>query len=152
MDEGRRVVIFSTYLPPTDYIYGKLFQNYKCLVASGETKLPLQVAADTLNQWKERNEPGCLICTFAYGSEGAAFHSADATIFLDLPWSSIQLRQAEGRITGPKQTSDTVEFYYLVANNTVDEAVIRLHQEKREFDDKVIERILYENAVPTDAG
>jgi SNF2 family DNA or RNA helicase len=63
------------------------------------------------------------------GSAGISLNqlaAAQAALFSDLWWRPCDLLQAEGRVLRIGQTSNLVEFYYLVIPNTLDDHILSL--------------------------
>lgn len=136
--QGRRVIVFSSFIAPAEALAAHFSQ---ALLVTGKQKLVLSDVTKRLEQAKVEGRPDIVICTYDYASEGVGFHAADACIFLDLPWSSIKLRQARERLSGPLQDRN-VELFFLVCENTIDEKVAHLHIAKSEFNDKVLADVI----------
>ncbi len=63
---------------------------------------------------------------------GLTLTAASATCFVELPWTPGDCDQAEDRVHRIGQAADSVEAYYLIAADTVEEDIVELLDEKRE--------------------
>lgn len=95
-----------------------------------------QKRADTMNAFQNKSLPRVLVISQA-GGEGVDLYRADTIIFVEYPWNSGKLNQAEGRLhrNGQKQA---VVSYHLIAKNTIDEQIYELINSKRDVFDAVI--------------
>jgi SNF2 family DNA or RNA helicase len=115
-----QVVVFSSYVEGC--IRANSALNSSGVVVAGNKGGPSAIEAFQEGKYR-------VLCTTPErGGVGLNLYNADWVIFLDMPWSSVLLRQASNRvvISGKK----TVGIYYIVARGTVDEYVYRLMQHK----------------------
>jgi len=125
-----KVIVYTTFRAAAKAMHEALAPKTSRLYLSG---MPETLFRD----WAEATEN--VLCT-TFGSLGTAVNlqHANVEVFLDLPWSSLQIQQAIGRIVRIGQEGQTA-IYILFARNTVDEYVNKLVSEKlKSFDATVV--------------
>jgi SNF2 family DNA or RNA helicase len=79
----------------------------------------------------KRRETKVLACTPQKAGVGLNLDNANWIIYLDQPWSTIQIRQSKNRIVKLDKTAK-MGVYWLIANKTVDEYILDLLSRKFE--------------------
>ena len=99
---------------------------------SGETSHDTRLEiASKFAEMKGTGQRAVFVATI--GSAGISFNqlvAAESALFVDLWWRPCDLLQAEGRILRIGQTASSVNFYYLVVPNTLDDHILALLDEK----------------------
>jgi SNF2 family DNA or RNA helicase len=115
-----QVVLFTKFRKTAELLHEEL-GNYRCdLLIGGVSEPPEEFLA---------GHKQCLVGTIDAMGEGLNLQIADVAIFVDMHWSTLKMTQAVDRIhrigiTAPKL------IYYLVANNTVDELIVKALEHK----------------------
>ncbi|HEX3046954.1 MAG TPA: SNF2-related protein [Bacillota bacterium] len=130
-----KVIIFTEFLATQSYIRTRLEQaGFLNLAFDGS--LSARKKEFTKWEFKERPEYRVLVCTES-GGEGINLQFCNTMINYDLPWNPMRLEQRIGRIHRLGQTRD-VFIYNLSTQNTVEEHLLRLLQEKVKMFELVI--------------
>jgi SNF2 family DNA or RNA helicase len=130
-----KVIIFTEFLATQSYIRTRLEQaGFLNLAFDGSQSA--RKKEFTKWEFKERPEYRVLVCTES-GGEGINLQFCNTMINYDLPWNPMRLEQRIGRIHRLGQTRD-VFIYNLSTQNTVEEHLLRLLQEKVKMFELVI--------------
>jgi SWI/SNF-related matrix-associated actin-dependent regulator 1 of chromatin subfamily A len=136
LESGEKLVVFATHKFVIDALM-KEFEERAVKIVGGMSSTKRQQSID-----KFTNEPETLLFV---GNIEAAGHSINLTVasnvaFLELPWTPGELVQAEDRCHRIKQ-KDTVNVYYLLAEQTIEERIAELLDEKRKVLDSVLDGV-----------
>lgn len=120
ISSGEKVVIFSNWVESLRTVYRFLAKDYKVCCYTGT----MDSATREAQKQDFINNPDCKILIGTVGALGTS-HTltvANNVIFYDLPWNQATVEQAEDRChrTG---TTQTVNVYYLITKDSVDEKV-----------------------------
>ena len=132
---NNKVVIMSNFKEPI-YTLQKLLKDYNPLVATGDTK-DEDIAVDL---FQHDNEHKVFLCTIQKMGTGFTLNRASYMIFIDQPWTASSYRQAYDRIhrIGSKQP---VFIYNLLCENTIDIAVDKIIEKKKELGEYLVDGI-----------
>ena len=124
---GEKVVIFSNWVESLRTVYQFLAKDYKVCCYTGT------MDSDVRETHKKAfiENPECKILIGTVGALGTS-HTltvAHNVIFYDLPWNQATVEQAEDRCHRAG-TSETVNIYYLITRNSVDEKVYNIIMSK----------------------
>lgn len=127
LDGGEKVVIFSNWVESLRTVYKFLAKDHKVCSYTGT----MQPDEREAQKQKFINDPECKILIGTVGALGTS-HTltvANNVIFYDLPWNQATVEQAEDRChrTG---TTETVNIYYLITKDSVDERVYNVIMQK----------------------
>lgn len=135
IESGNKVVVFSTF-KDTVYELEKRLHDYNPIVATGD------IDEDTIFKGKEQfqNEenPKIFLATWQKCGTGITLTRASYMIFIDIPWTFSQLEQAEDRIYRIG-TKSPVFIYNLITNDTIDERVNDIVNDKGNIADYVLD-------------
>ncbi len=123
-----RFVIFTQYRETLEFLreeLGKIYGASRIATIKGG---PLEDKIAAIEAFWEENGARFLICTSA-GGEGINLQIGRILFNYDLPWNPMAVEQRIGRIHRYGQ-QDTVQVYTLVAEDTVEERIYRLLEEK----------------------
>jgi len=73
------------------------------------------------------------------GGLGITLHRADTAVFYSTGWSLADYEQAKARIQRAGQTAEKVQYFHLLAKDTVDERIMRVLAEKRDISKMVVD-------------
>jgi SNF2 family DNA or RNA helicase len=137
-DTDEVVTIFYQYnveLEALKQLLAKLKKKY--IVINGQTK-------DAVKQ-VQRTDYDVIIGQFQAMSESidGIQHKSHIVVFLTMPESSLTYKQAIGRIDRIGQTKVPM-YYYLVMKGTIDDKVYKLIEQKLEFSEKILDKLVME--------
>ena len=120
LEADEKVVIFSNWVESLRTIYSFLAKDHKVCCYTGT----MDPAVREEHKQKFIEDPECKILIGTVGALGTS-HTLTVShnvIFYDLPWNQATVEQAEDRCHRAG-TSETVNIYYLITKNSVDEKV-----------------------------
>ena len=132
---GEKVVVFSTFKKTLDDLLPRLSQ-YNPLLCHGDVSD--DVISRRIDTFQNTPDNKVMLCTHQKMGTGITLTAANYAIFLDTPWTSGAMEQAEDRIhrIGSKKP---VFIYTLICNNSFDVRVQELIQQKGVISDYVID-------------
>jgi SNF2 family DNA or RNA helicase len=137
-DTDEIVTIFYQYnveLEALKKLMAKL--NKRFITINGQTK-------DAVSEVK-RNDYDVIIGQFQAMSESidGIQHKSHIIVFLTMPESSLTYKQAIGRIDRIGQTKVPM-YYYLIMDNTLDDKIYKLIEQKIEFSERLLDQLVIE--------
>ena len=136
MKEGHRFLIFSQFVSALNIVKEEIEKmGIKYFMITGDTS-----AKDRLkicNDFNQDEEYKIVLISLKAGGTGLNLVGADVVIHLDPWWNYSAQNQASDRAHRIGQTR-TVEVIKLIAENSIEERVVNLQNEKKELVDKVI--------------
>ena len=136
MKEGHRFLIFSQFVSALNIVKEEIQKmGIKYFMITGETsaKDRLQIC----NDFNQDEDYKVVLISLKAGGTGLNLVGADVVIHLDPWWNYSAQNQASDRAHRIGQTR-TVEIIKLIAENSIEERVVNLQNEKKELVDKVI--------------
>ena len=132
---GNKVVIFSTFKQTVDELQKRL-QLYNPVIGTGD--LPDDIISNNIDLFQNNDDHKVFIGTWQKCGTGITLTSASYMIFIDTPWTDGAFQQAADRIhrIGSK---NPVFIYVLVCNNTVDEKVLEIVNDKAALSDFIVD-------------
>ena len=122
------VVVFCVFVHDLDTVAG---------VAAKAKRRAFELSGrvNQLDEWKKH--PGAVIAVqIRAGAEGVDMTNANHAIYFSLPYSLAQYNQSKARLYRPGQTRP-VHFCHLIAEGTIDEAMYKSLQRKRDVIDAI---------------
>lgn len=122
------VVVFCVFVHDLDTV---------AVVAGGAKRKAFELSGrvNQLSDWK--NNPGAVIAVqIRAGAEGVDMTNANHAIYFSLPYSLAQYNQSKARLYRPGQTRP-VHFCHLIAEGTIDDAIYKSLQRKRDVIDAI---------------
>ena len=136
MQEGHRFLIFSQFVSALNIVKEEIEKmGIKYFMITGDTS-----AKDRLricNDFNQDEDYKIVLISLKAGGTGLNLVGADVVIHLDPWWNYSAQNQASDRAHRIGQTR-TVEVIKLIAENSIEERVVNLQNEKKELVDKVI--------------
>ena len=136
LENGHKVLVFSQFVKHLRLIENWVKENnitYQYL--DGQTPLPAREAAVNAFQ---AGESELFLISLKAGGTGLNLTAADYVIHLDPWWNPAVEDQASDRAHRIGQQRP-VTIYRLVTENTIEEKIVRLHGEKRDLADSLLE-------------
>ena len=135
ISEGNKVVLFSTFKETVDELLHRL-SMYNTVIGTGD--VPDNIISDNVDMFQNDDEHHVFIGTWQKCGTGITLNRANYMIFIDTPWTDGAFQQASDRIhrIGSK---NPVFIYNLVCNDTVDEKVLEIVQDKAALSDFIVD-------------
>lgn len=135
LESGHRILVFSQFVTLLERL-GHFMKEDKIKFSYLDGKTSLKKRETEIEQFKSGKNPVFLISLKA-GGTGLNLTEADMVIHLDPWWNPAVEDQASDRAHRMGQVQP-VTIYRLVTENTIEEKIIALHQEKRDLAEKVL--------------
>lgn len=127
MDSGEKLIVFA-FLKEVVLEIKKIFPSAVTIVGDN-TSLERQAAVDQF-----QNDPKCqlIICNYKSAGVGLTLTASSRVAFIEFPWTFADCEQAEDRAHRIGQ-KDSVNCYYLLGKNTIDEDSWEIIQTKKDI-------------------
>ena len=136
MVEGHRFLIFSQFVSALNIVKEEIEKmGIKYFMITGDTSAKERL--NICNEFNDNEDYKIVLISLKAGGTGLNLVGADVVIHLDPWWNYSAQNQASDRAHRIGQTR-TVEVIKLIAENSIEERVVNLQNEKKELVDKVI--------------
>ena len=136
MQEGHRFLIFSQFVSALNIVKDEIEKmGIKYYMITGDTSAKERLRI--CNDFNKDEDYKIVLISLKAGGTGLNLVGADVVIHLDPWWNYSAESQASDRAHRIGQTR-TVEVIKLIAENSIEEKVVNLQNEKKELVDKVI--------------
>ena len=136
INEGHRFLIFSQFVSALNIVKDEIEKmGIKYYMITGETSAKERLRI--CNNFNEDEDIKIVLISLKAGGTGLNLVGADVVVHLDPWWNYSAESQASDRAHRIGQTR-TVEVIKLIAENSIEEKVVNLQNEKKELVDKVI--------------
>ncbi len=130
---GNKLVVFAVHKVVVD----ALMDEFKDIAVKVDGSLSGTQRDESVQAFQNNPDVKLFVGNIQAAGTGLTLTAASAVAFLELPWTPGELVQAEDRCHRIGQ-KDTVNIYYLLADNTIEAEIATLLDEKK----KVLEAIL----------
>ena len=136
LKENHRFLIFSQFVSALNIVKDEIEKmGIKYFMITGDTSAKERL--NICNEFNENEDYKIVLISLKAGGTGLNLVGADVVIHLDPWWNYSAQNQASDRAHRIGQTR-TVEVIKLIAENSIEERVVSLQDEKKELVDKVI--------------
>ncbi len=125
LENGKKLIVFCSLHEVVDALV-KAFPG-AVTVTGRDSAVEKQAAVDS---FQNNAETMLIICSIKAAGVGLTLTASSSVAFLELPWTYCDCCQCEDRAHRIGQ-KDNVTCYYLLAGGTIDQAVYRLIQDKK---------------------
>lgn len=125
LENGKKLIVFCSLHEVVDGLV-KAFPG-AVTVTGRDSAVEKQAAVDS---FQNNAETMLIICSIKAAGVGLTLTASSSVAFLELPWTYCDCCQCEDRAHRIGQ-KDNVTCYYLLAGGTIDQAVYRLIQDKK---------------------
>lgn len=142
LEGGHKVLVFSGWRRLVDLVAGDLRRELGdvCVVYHGGVSD--RGRAEAIRQFEDGERP-VMVATYQTAGEGLNLQTADSVVWLDKPWSPVDVEEAEGRAWRRGQ-QNPVHVIAVLTQGTVEEYVERVLRGKMETQQAL--RVLRESA------
>jgi SWI/SNF-related matrix-associated actin-dependent regulator 1 of chromatin subfamily A len=141
IDGGEKVVVFSQY-KDVSYALGEYFGD-KCVVYNGDKSSNQKEEA--VEAFMNDENVQVFAGTIGAAGVGITLTVSSICIFIDQPWTPSDREQAEDRVHRASSTSDNIQIIRLICENTIDEDIDELLNNKSNILSKVLDGKELEN-------
>ncbi|MCY0895522.1 MAG: DEAD/DEAH box helicase [Alicyclobacillaceae bacterium] len=135
-DPSKKVVVFARFRPEIDAIAHRVDQlGYGFSVIDGRTAI--EERADIVRAFQEDKAVRVIIGQLQAMAEGVTLTAAHTMLYYSLDYSEARHAQSKDRIHRIGQ-SETCLYEYLIATDTVDQAVMRCLDKKRDLSREIL--------------
>lgn len=135
VESGEKLVVFCTHTSMVKNLEKKFGKEAVSIYGGTSHKK----RAEAVDRFQTDPEVKVFIGNVNAAGVGITLTAASNTCFLELPWTPGELTQAEDRIHRIGQTADSVNIWYLMAHETVEEEIAELLDEKQKVLDAVLD-------------
>ena len=132
---GEKVVVFSTFKETVKELEERL-KDYKPLIGTGD--IDDDVISENVDIFQNDDSYKVFIGTWQKCGTGITLNKATYMIFIDTPWTAAQMQQACDRIHRIG-TIKPVFVYNLITNDSIDERVLEIVNDKEAISDYLID-------------
>lgn len=133
LESGKKLVAFTTHNFTIDHLMNE-FGDIAVQVRGSVKNKDRQIAVD---QFQNNDKVRLFFGNIQAASVGLTLTAASDTAFVELPWTPGDCVQAEDRVHRIGQEADSVNAYYLIAEETIEEEIYRLLESKRVVTDTI---------------
>lgn len=134
LESDRKLVVFATH----HFVIDELTKEFGDISVHVDGRVPLNIRQKAVDMFQTTNEVRLFIGNIEAAGVGLTLTAASDVAFLQLPWTPGKLEQATDRVHRIGQ-KDSVNVYYLLANNTIEERIAKLLDNKRKVLDGVLD-------------
>lgn len=135
-DKYKKIIIFTQFTSCVDKISRLL--GGECLTIVGSRHTPTE-RQHIVDKFQRESDYKYLICSIQAASEGLNITAAGHVIFNDFMWGPAIHHQAEGRAYGRLNDAHTIESHYFAVENTLDDWLQKIIQDKLNTIEAVVE-------------
>jgi SWI/SNF-related matrix-associated actin-dependent regulator 1 of chromatin subfamily A len=140
LETGRKIVVFDIHHKTTD----RLMEKYGKIAVALDGRVDSRLRSKVVERFQTDPKVQMLIGNVQVAGTGFTMTAAQDAVFLEYPWTPGELSQSEDRIHRIGQKG-AANIYYLVAQNTLEEDIIQLIEEKRKVLNGVLDGVYDES-------
>jgi SWI/SNF-related matrix-associated actin-dependent regulator 1 of chromatin subfamily A len=136
LEQKEKLVIFAVHKEVINTLMEELKQYNPVKIDGSVSMTNRQKAVDAF-----QTDPNCrlFIGNIQAAGVGLTLTASDTTCFVELPWVSGELLQAEDRVHRIGQKADSINAYYLIAKDTIEEKIMKLLDSKAQVLSQVLD-------------
>ena len=148
VDQEQKVIIFSQYTETIKQLANQIGLEVKCVTLTGQDDS--ESRQKSVDDFMNDPNTKVFIGNIKAAGVGLNLTSASIIIFADMDWSPAIHQQAEDRAHRIGQEG-TVNVYYYVAKDTIEEDIVEILGQKREIIQQIMDgKKTYTSSVETD--
>jgi SNF2 family DNA or RNA helicase len=134
--EGRQVIVFTQFKKNVKRLESLVNEDRKVFTLTGGMKVDMKEFAEEFAK-----TPRAVLIMTEVGVYGLNLQSASAVVNFDLPWNPSNLKQRIGRVRRLKSAHDSVLEINLISNDSLDDYILSLLQDKIDLFDATVEGV-----------
>jgi len=134
INEGNKVVVFSSYNAPLEQFYQK-FQN-KAVMLTGKTSI--NDRRNIIDSFQNNNAVKVFLGGIRSAGIGITLTASSTVLFIDFPWTPAEYNQSQDRCHRVGQ-KNSVLIYQIIAKDTIDSKMQELLLEKQAIFDQLFD-------------
>jgi SWI/SNF-related matrix-associated actin-dependent regulator 1 of chromatin subfamily A len=146
LESDNKLVVFCTH----KFVIDKLMEEFKHIAVKIDGSVTIPDRQRSVDIFQHNPKCKLFVGNIQAAGTGINLQIASNVVFLELPWHSGHVSQAEDRCHRIGQ-KDSVNVHFLLAKNTIEEKIAKLIDSKRKITDSVLdgkkteqENLLYE--------
>jgi len=141
IDSGNKLVLYATHHSVIDYFMNR-YRDKAVKVDGRDSLSDRQLAIDT---FQSSDSCRLFIGNIKAAGVGITLTAASNVAFAELGWTPGEHDQAEDRVHRIGQTAESINAWYLLAKDTIEEEIAKVIDSKRKVLDKVLDGTLTED-------
>lgn len=134
LESGQKLVVMAVH----KFVINRLMKHFKKISVKIDGSVSAANRDLAVQKFQNNKSVKLMIGNIKAAGVGLTLTAADTMVFLELPWTPGDLQQAEDRIHRIGQ-KNAVNIYYLLAENTIEEKIAYLIDQKRKVLDSVLD-------------
>jgi len=126
LETGEKLIVFAHHKSVTE----ELADRFDALKITGNTSD--EQKDEAVEAFQNNPDEKLIVISLQAGSEGITLTEASNVAFVEFGWTPTDHEQAEGRAYGRLNDIHGLNSYYFTAEDTIDEYVLNMIEEKRE--------------------
>ena len=135
VESGEKILIFSSFMEPLELL--KKRYGSEAVMITGMTAIEDREAA--VNQFQNNSKVRVFLGGIKSAGVGLTLTASSTVMFLDISWNPADHQQAQDRVHRPGQKAESVDIYWMHADDTIDADLEQVLADKQEIFDQLIE-------------
>lgn len=131
-ENGKKIILFCNLHEIVDRLL-EVFPSAVCVTG----RQNMQEKQASVDSFQKNPKTDIIICSIKAASAGITLTAASDVAFIELPWTYADCDQAESRAHRIGQ-KDSVNCYYLLGRQTIDQKLYRIIEEKKHISNAVL--------------
>ena len=133
-DETKKLILFAIHKD----VIEKIMKKFKKIAVKVDGSVPMKAREQAIKAFQEDPSVRLFVGNIKAAGTGNTLTAASSVAFLEFPWTTGELAQAEDRGHRIGQTK-TFNVYFLLANQTIEQKIAEILDGKREILDAILD-------------
>lgn len=129
LETREKLAVFCTHRKTVEILH----QEFHKVAVTIDGSTSLDDRQTNIDKFQKDNDCRLVIGNIKAMGVGISLTAASNTCFVELGWTPAEMDQAEDRVHRIGQEADSVNAWYLIAQNSIEEEIIKLLDEKRKI-------------------
>jgi SNF2 family DNA or RNA helicase len=135
LEQKSKLVVFATH----HWTIDKIMERYQERAVKVDGRDSGDQRQESVDRFQSDPSVNIFVGNIKAAGVGLTLTAADTTVFLELGWTPGEHDQAEDRIHRIGQEAESVNIYYLVADETIEDSIIKILDSKRKITTKILD-------------